>query len=257
MVFGSVLAMRGWMRWNCDTPLALSTAISPSSTACDAAMWCGITASSGYWRSQRSPLRACRRTSSLSTKATARTPSHFTSKSQSSPRGTRSAIMAFIGSMAAGISASRAPLRLARSYLGFFLAGTGLADAAGCAEARARLAGGLVAQTRSAAPAVSRFVLRAGRLRAISSWVRPESTLYASASTSQPGVANSSRFLMSSHSLPLPLARGFMWTMAKSPFSFSPCRRNFRSPRASCASAATSPSTSNVPRSHSITLPPP
>src|ERR1019366_6424314 len=109
-----VLAMRGWMRWNRDTPLGSSTAISPSSTACEAAMWCGITASSGYWRSQRKPLRDCRRTSSLSTKARARTPSHFTSKSQPSPRGTRSASIAVIGSIAAGIPASCAPLRTAR-----------------------------------------------------------------------------------------------------------------------------------------------
>ena len=36
MVLGSVLAMRGWIRWNCETPLASSTAISPSSMACDA-----------------------------------------------------------------------------------------------------------------------------------------------------------------------------------------------------------------------------
>src|ERR1019366_8044585 len=101
------------MRWNCETPLASSTAISPSSTACDAAMWCGITASSGYWRSQRRPLRDCRRTSSLSRKATARTPSHFTSNSQSSPHGARSASIAIIGSIAEGISASCAPLRAA------------------------------------------------------------------------------------------------------------------------------------------------
>ena len=42
---------------------------------------------------------------------------------------------------------------------------------------RFALAGRLLSQTRSAAPAVLRLVLRAGRLRAISSWVRPESTL--------------------------------------------------------------------------------
>ena len=46
-----------------------------------------------------------------------------------------------------------------------------------------------------------------------------------------PRAANSSRFLISSHSLPLP--RPFMRTRAKSPFSFSPCRRNLKSPRAS------------------------
>ena len=42
------------------------------------------------------------------------------------------------------------------------------------------------------------------------------------------GAACSSRFLISSHSLPLP--RPFMWTRAKSPFNFSPSRRNLRSP---------------------------
>ena len=68
----------------------------------------------------------------------------------------------------------------------------------------ARLAGRLLSQTRSAAPAVFRFSFRAGRFCAISSCVRPDSTLYACASTSQPGTANSSRFLMISHSLPLP-----------------------------------------------------
>ena len=53
-------------------------------------------------------------------------------------------------------------------------------------------------------------------------------------SMSQPGTASASRFLIISHSLPLP--RFFIWTRANSPFSFSPCRRNFRSPRAICSS---------------------
>ena len=34
MVFGSLFAMRGWMRWKRETPFSSSTAISPSSTAC-------------------------------------------------------------------------------------------------------------------------------------------------------------------------------------------------------------------------------
>src|ERR1019366_4743058 len=140
------------MRWNCETPLASSTAISPSITACDAAMWWGITASSGYWRSQRSPLRDCRRTSSLSRKARARTPSHFTSNRQSSPRGTRSASIAIMGSIDAGISASCAPLRLERSRVVLVLAGAALAPLGGDTAARARLAGGLGGQTRAAAP---------------------------------------------------------------------------------------------------------
>src|SRR5207248_713150 len=123
------------------------------------------------------------------------------------------------------------------------LAGAVGASAAGATAFRPRAAGRLLAHTRSAAPAVLRLVLRAGRLRAISSCVRPESTLYACSSTSHPGTAKSSRFLRSSHSFPLP--RPFMWTSAKSPFSFCPCRRNFKSPRASCASPGISPSSSN------------
>src|SRR4051794_20287146 len=110
-------------------------------------------------------------------KATARTPSHFTSKSQPVPRGTRSPMVAFIGSIEAGISASFAPFRFARSYLTFFLGGAVLGALAGWSAARVRLAGGLVSQTRSAAPAVLRLVLRGGRFCAISSWVRPERTL--------------------------------------------------------------------------------
>src|SRR5262249_52754654 len=43
--------------------------------------------------------------------------------------------------------------------------------------AAARLAGRLLFHSRSVAPAVFFFSLRAGRLRAISSWVRPERTL--------------------------------------------------------------------------------
>src|ERR1035438_1654162 len=46
-----------------------------------------MTANSGYWRSQRRPLREVMRSSSCSIKAMARTPSHFTSKSHSAPRG--------------------------------------------------------------------------------------------------------------------------------------------------------------------------
>ncbi len=78
-----------------------------------AASWWGIAESSGYCRSQRLPVRDCRRTISFSMKARARTPSHFTSKSQSSPRGRhRAETCAIIGSMAAGIR------RLARALQG-------------------------------------------------------------------------------------------------------------------------------------------
>src|SRR5438034_11518344 len=106
-----------------------------------------------------------------------------------------------IGSIALGISAARAPLIAEGSILAFLRDGAGFSAAAVFV---ARFAGRLLAQTRSDAPAVLRLLSRAGRLRAISSCVRPESTLYACASTSQPGEANSSRFLISSHSLPLP-----------------------------------------------------
>src|SRR5207245_1354934 len=57
----------------------------------------------------------------------------------------------------------------------FFLAGA--AGAGASVPPVLRVAGRLLAQTRSAAPAVSRLVWRAGRLRAISSCVLPESTL--------------------------------------------------------------------------------
>ena len=110
-------------------------------------------------------------------KAMARTPSHLTSKSHSSPRGMRSAIMAFMGSIDRGHGGELRALE-AGEVDDFFLRLAALA--AGSARgfaARGRLAGGLVAQTRSDAPAVLRLVLRAGRFCAISSCVRPESTL--------------------------------------------------------------------------------
>jgi hypothetical protein len=72
---------------------------------------------------------------------------------------------------------------------------------------------------------------------------------------SQPGTASASRFLISSHSLPLP--RFFIKISANSPLTFSPYKRNFKSPRAICSSTGASPSNSHVPRSHSITLPAP
>src|SRR5690242_15710077 len=108
----------------------------------------------------------------------ARTPSHLTSKSQSSPRGARSAMEALIGSIAVGISAARAPLIAETSILDFLRAAAGLSAAAGFAAAlELCFAGRLLAHTRSDAPAVLRLPSRAGRFRAISSCVRPESTL--------------------------------------------------------------------------------
>ena len=53
----------------------------------------------------------------------------------------------------------------------------GTLGAAAGADLAACLAGRLLSHTRSAGPALLRLVLRAGRLRAISSWVRPERTL--------------------------------------------------------------------------------
>src|SRR5437899_2806418 len=118
----------------------------------------------------------------------ARTPSHLISNSQSSPCGGRSPIDAFIGSIVSGISAALAPLIFDASTFDFFRAGAALLAAAVFA---ARFAGRLLSHTRSDAPAVVRLLSRAGRLRAISSCVRPESTLYACASTSHPGDADS------------------------------------------------------------------
>src|SRR5271166_1376188 len=107
-----------------------------------------MTANSGYWRSQRWPLREVMRTSSRSINAIARTPSHFTSKSHSAPRGGWLARVASMGSMAAGIAALRAPFTAARSTFGL---GLGVRGAGGCgfgAEAGAFLAGRLEAHTR-------------------------------------------------------------------------------------------------------------
>src|SRR6185437_13261961 len=134
-----------------------------------------MTASSGYWRSQRWPVRDCRRTVSLSRKAMARTPSHLTSKSQPSLLGGCSPIIALMGSIDSGIAALRAPLSESRSILSLRLAAdlTGAVLAAG---ADLRAAGLLLAQTRSDAPAVLRLLFLAGRFCAISCWVRPEST---------------------------------------------------------------------------------
>src|SRR5690348_8651276 len=92
-------------------------------------------------------------------------------------------------------------------------------------ETRFAFAGRLLSQVRSVAPAALRLAFRAGRFCAISCWVRPERMLVAWSSTSQPGTAAASRFLMSSQSLPLP--RPFMCTSANSPDNFSPCSRNF------------------------------
>ena len=55
-------------------------------------------------------MRETRRTVSFSMKQMARTPSHLTSKSQSSPRGGVSASAAFMGVMAVGMAAFTAPL---------------------------------------------------------------------------------------------------------------------------------------------------
>ena len=197
-------------------------------------MWCGITVSSGYCRSQRMPVRECRRTASCSMKAMARTPSHLTSKSHSSPRGGLSARVAIMGSMAAGMAAWRAPFRPRGRCCVFFCAALRLRPARGRTLAP-RLAGGCCPIRGRRRRRSCAWSCAPAGCCAISSCVRPESTLQACASTSQPGTANSSRFLMSSHSLPLP--RLFMWTSANSPFSFSPCSRNFRSPRAICSAA--------------------
>ena len=200
--------MRGWMRWNCETPLASSTAISPSSMACDAATWCGITASSGYWRSQRRPLRDCRRTSSWSTKAMARTPSHFTSKSQSSPRGRRSASVAFIGSMAAGMSAEPRALeaREVDAWV-FFWRARAWRTRRGCADG-ARALGRRTARPHAVRRARGLALGLARRQVARDLFLRAagEHAVGVAPPRPSPAAANSSRFLMISHSLPLPAA---------------------------------------------------
>jgi len=79
-----------------------------------------------------------------------------------------------MGSIASGIWAARAPLTVEGSTADFLCLGAGFPAAATLA---ARFAGRLLSHTRSDAPAVLRLLSRAGRLRAISSWVRPERTL--------------------------------------------------------------------------------
>src|ERR1035441_10217531 len=127
--------------------------------------------------------------------------------------------------MAVGMAAFTAPFSDAGLAAGLVLAG-GAALGAGVEAWRA----GRLFHSRCGSPALACLAPRASNACAISCWVRPESTLQANCSMSQPGTASASRFLISSHSLPLP--RFFMWTMANSPFSFAPCRRNFKSPRA-------------------------
>ncbi len=110
------------------------------------------------------PLRDCRRTSSFSMKAMARTPSHLTSNSQSSPRGGWSASVAVMGSMAAGISAWRAPpgsLSPDRRWLASW-------RGAGCAAAAALRTGlapdGCSSTRGPPRPRSCAWLLRAGRL---------------------------------------------------------------------------------------------
>ena len=165
MELGSVLAMRGWIRWKLRDALARRARRfrHRARPAC-AATWCGITASSGYCRSQRSPLRECSRTSSCSMKAMARTPSHFTSKSHSSPRGGLSderRLHRLDGGRHGGLARA---FEAAEVELGLFFWRCRAAAGAARGFRAPRLAGGLLAHTRSAAPAVSRLVLRAGRL---------------------------------------------------------------------------------------------
>src|ERR1035437_1438513 len=81
--------------------------------------------SSGYCFSQECPVRETSRTDSCSMKHIARTPSHLTSKSHSSPRGGVSASAAFIGVMAVGMAAFTAPFSDAGLAAGLGLGGGG------------------------------------------------------------------------------------------------------------------------------------
>src|SRR6266704_2089392 len=139
------------------------------------------------------------RSSPSSTKHNARTPSHFTSKNQSSPPGGVLTRHALIGSNHSGIRTLRAPFNLEGSRCALFFFGTALAwvPAASAfmtetlappflaplflaaAEAPGSLP--LLVHTASGSTALGsmtctlparRVVLRAGRLCAISSWLR-------------------------------------------------------------------------------------
>src|SRR5581483_2189249 len=91
---------------------------------------------------------------------------------------------------------------------------------------------------------------------AICSSGRPLRTESFSSSGSKLSTAYWSRFLMSSHSFPLlPGRRDRIRASTNSPLSFFPCRRNFRSPFFSISEG--SPSGSQVPVSHTITVPAP
>src|SRR5579859_130183 len=70
-----------------------------------------MTLSSGYCRSQEWPVRDIIRTFPSSMKQMARTPSHLTSKSHSSPLGGFSVSEDFMGTMVAGMGARTAPGR--------------------------------------------------------------------------------------------------------------------------------------------------
>ena len=98
--------------------------------------------------------------------------------------------------------------------------------------------------------------LAGARLSAISSWVRPVSTLRAWSSISQPGVALVVLLLdqqpLVAFAAALHVAPGRIRRC-----SFSPCRRNLKSPRAICAAPARRRAVRKLPRSHSITLPAP
>jgi hypothetical protein len=111
MVLGSVLAMRGWIRWNRETPLASSTAISPSSTACAGGDVVRHHGQLGILPLAAQPAARLQADLFVVHEGDG---AHAVPLDLEQPvlaARRRSASVAIMGSMAAGISASCAPLR--------------------------------------------------------------------------------------------------------------------------------------------------
>ena len=198
-------------------PLSSRTTISPSKSARLAPMCRGKVANSGYWCVTSLPARERKRSLPSSTHANDRVPSHLISKSQPGSENGRSMSVASIGERALGIGASRAPSS-SEGWIGMGL----------------RLG---------------------GNSAAISSRVRPVRTELSCSSMFHAESMASSWCLIMSHSgcfSPL-LVR----TSTKLPESFSPLNLNLISPRSNCSCAPRFPSTRNLPRSQTITVPAP
>ena len=157
--------------------------------------------------------------------AIARTPSHLISNSQLGSENGCSTSVASIGSTRDGIALLRAPC-------------TSLAS-------------------------IGRGLRFGGASSAISARLLPVNAEPSCSSIFHFGSSAASLCLISSHSLPFSLR--LIFTSTKLPRSFSPFRLNLISPRSSCCNASSgaacglpgSVSTTNVPRSHTITVPAP